>query len=159
MIHFPNPEAEAMLWMSHVNVSTLVMRLFRLMQPKVVEVLSDIVSKIHLSFEGLKTKGSKRGFFGVIAKALMEPPSAPVYTASTTVRIGAIHAMMVANWHKRTDSGLQCQILLFSFPCFVPVSFSIPFPSYSVISAIFHFILNSIHMIMNGTWVVTTTTK
>jgi hypothetical protein len=36
MIRFANPETEAALWVSHVSVSTFVMRLFSYLQPKVV---------------------------------------------------------------------------------------------------------------------------
>lgn len=67
MIRFANPEAEAALWVSHTSVSTFVMRLFRSIQPQVVDALSSAVSKIHVSFDGWTTKGGKRGFFGVVA--------------------------------------------------------------------------------------------
>ena len=43
------------------------MRLFRSIQPQVVDALSSAVSKIHVSFDGWTTKGGKRGFFGVVA--------------------------------------------------------------------------------------------
>jgi hypothetical protein len=43
------------------------MRLFRFMQPKVVEALSAAVSKVHISFDGWTTKGGKCGFIGIIA--------------------------------------------------------------------------------------------
>jgi hypothetical protein len=43
------------------------MRLFRFMQPRVIEALSAAVSKVHISFEGWTTKGGKRGFFSIIA--------------------------------------------------------------------------------------------
>ncbi|KAI1663169.1 Dimer-Tnp-hAT dimerization containing protein [Pyrenophora tritici-repentis] len=43
------------------------MRLFRCIQPHVVQALSTAVSKIHISFDGWTTKGGKRGFFGSVA--------------------------------------------------------------------------------------------
>jgi hypothetical protein len=43
------------------------MRLFRCIQPQVVQALLTAVSKIHISFNGWTTKGGKRGFFGVVA--------------------------------------------------------------------------------------------
>jgi hypothetical protein len=67
MIGFATPEAEATLWVSHVSVTTSVIRLFRFLQPKIVTTLSTAVSKIHISFDGWTTKSGKRGFFGVVA--------------------------------------------------------------------------------------------
>jgi hypothetical protein len=67
MIKFLNLEAEAALWVSSRSVATYVMRLFRSIQPKVVQALSEAASKIHVSFDGWTTKGGKRGFFGVVA--------------------------------------------------------------------------------------------
>jgi hypothetical protein len=43
------------------------MRLFRFMQPRVVEALSAAVSKVQINFDGWTTKGGKRGFFSIIA--------------------------------------------------------------------------------------------
>jgi hypothetical protein len=67
MIKLSNPEAEAALWVSSRSVATYAMRLFRSIQPKVVQALSEAASKIHVSFDGWTTKGGKRGFFGVVA--------------------------------------------------------------------------------------------
>jgi hypothetical protein len=67
MINFANPEAEAALWVSPRSVATYAMRLFRCLQPQVVQVLSTAVSRIHVSFDGWTTKGGKRGFFGIVA--------------------------------------------------------------------------------------------
>jgi hypothetical protein len=67
IIRFANLEAEAALWVSYTSVSTFVMRLFRSIQPQVVDALLSAVSKIHVSFNGWTTKGSKRSFFGVVA--------------------------------------------------------------------------------------------
>ncbi|KAI1566127.1 hypothetical protein PtrEW13061_011860 [Pyrenophora tritici-repentis] len=57
MINFANPEAEAALWVSPRSVATYAMRLFRCIQPHVVQALSTAVSKIHISFDGWTTKG------------------------------------------------------------------------------------------------------
>jgi hypothetical protein len=43
------------------------MRLFHLMQPQIVQALSDAISKIHISCDGWTTKGGTRGFFGIVA--------------------------------------------------------------------------------------------
>ncbi|RYN15484.1 hypothetical protein AA0113_g12563 [Alternaria arborescens] len=67
MIEFANPEAADALWVSHNSVASFVMRLYRYMEPQVVQMLSSAVSKIHISFDGWTTKGGKRGFFGVVA--------------------------------------------------------------------------------------------
>jgi hypothetical protein len=42
------------------------MRLFRCLQPQVVQVLSTAVSRIHVSFDGWTTKGGKRRFFSIV---------------------------------------------------------------------------------------------
>lgn len=67
MINFANPEAEAALWVSPRSVATYVMRLFRDIQPQVVQALSEAAGKIHISFDGWTTRGGKRGFFGIVA--------------------------------------------------------------------------------------------
>ncbi|KAI1519526.1 Dimer-Tnp-hAT domain containing protein [Pyrenophora tritici-repentis] len=67
MIEFANPEAADALWVSHNSVASFVMRLYRYMEPQVVQMLSSAISKIHISFDGWTTKGGKRGFFGVVA--------------------------------------------------------------------------------------------
>jgi hypothetical protein len=66
MISIANPEAEAALWVSPRSVATYAMRLFRYLQPQVVQALSASVSKIHVSFDGWTTKGGKRSFFGIV---------------------------------------------------------------------------------------------
>jgi hypothetical protein len=43
------------------------MRMFYLMQPRIVQALSNAISKIHISFDGWITKGGTRGFFGIVA--------------------------------------------------------------------------------------------
>lgn len=43
------------------------MRLFHQSQPQVVYALSQAASKIHINFDGCSLKGSKRGFFGIVA--------------------------------------------------------------------------------------------
>lgn len=68
MINFANPEAEAALWVSPRSVATYAMRLFRYIQPQVVQALSEAAGKIHVSFDGWTTRGGKRGFFfGIVA--------------------------------------------------------------------------------------------
>lgn len=67
MICFANPEAEAALWVSPRSVATYAMRLFRYIQPQVIQALSEAAGKIHISFDGWTTKDGKRGFFGIVA--------------------------------------------------------------------------------------------
>ncbi|KAF7572915.1 hypothetical protein PtrM4_078200 [Pyrenophora tritici-repentis] len=67
MVAYANPEAVDALWTSRTSVKSYVMRLYRELQPQVVEALSQATSKIHVSFDGWTTKGGKRGFFGVVA--------------------------------------------------------------------------------------------
>jgi hypothetical protein len=67
MIEFANLEAEAALWVSRTSVATFVMRLYRFIQPVIVTALSEAISKIHISFNGWTIKGSKRGFYRVVA--------------------------------------------------------------------------------------------
>lgn len=67
MIGFANPEAEAALWASNTSISNFVIRLFKSIQPQVVNTLSASISKVHISFDGWTTKGGKRGFFRVVA--------------------------------------------------------------------------------------------
>jgi hypothetical protein len=43
------------------------MRLFSFIQPHVIKALLTAISKVYISFNGWTTKGSKRGFFGVVA--------------------------------------------------------------------------------------------
>jgi hypothetical protein len=62
----PEPEPEAALWVSNTSISTFVMRPFHSLQPQVVDALSNVISKIHISFHGWATKGGERGFFGVV---------------------------------------------------------------------------------------------
>jgi hypothetical protein len=62
-----NPEAESALWASHHSVSRYVVRLYDYLKPRVIQELSQSLSKIHLSFDGWTTKGGKRGFLGVVA--------------------------------------------------------------------------------------------
>ncbi|KAI1522933.1 hypothetical protein A1F97_10015 [Pyrenophora tritici-repentis] len=52
---------------SHNSVLRYVVRLYDYLKPRVVEELSQAISKIHLSFDGWTTKGGKRGFLGVVA--------------------------------------------------------------------------------------------
>ncbi len=67
MIEFANPDAADALWVSHNSVASFVMRLYRHLEPQVVQMLSSVASKIYISFDGWTTKGGKRGFFGVVA--------------------------------------------------------------------------------------------
>jgi hypothetical protein len=60
-------EAEAALWRSPCSVAMYSMRLFRAIQPQIVQALSQSISKIHISFDGWTTKGGTRGFFGIVA--------------------------------------------------------------------------------------------
>lgn len=62
-----NPEAESALWSSHHSVSRYVVRLYDSLKPRVIQELSQSLSKIHLSFDGWTTKSGKRGFLGVVA--------------------------------------------------------------------------------------------
>jgi hypothetical protein len=62
-----SPEAEAALWTSHTSVSRYILRLYDYLKPRVVQELSQALSKIHISFDGWATKGGKRGFLGVVA--------------------------------------------------------------------------------------------
>jgi hypothetical protein len=62
-----NGEAERALWRSPRSVATYAMRLFYLMQPQIVQALSNAISKIYISFDGWITKGGTRGFFGIVA--------------------------------------------------------------------------------------------
>jgi hypothetical protein len=62
-----NGEVERALWRSPRSVATYAMRLFYLLQPQIVNALSNAVSKIHISFDGWTTKGGTRGFFGIVA--------------------------------------------------------------------------------------------
>jgi hypothetical protein len=43
------------------------MRLYNYLKPLVVKELSQLISKIHLSFNGWTTKGGKKGFLGIVA--------------------------------------------------------------------------------------------
>ena len=52
MIAYANLEAAEALWVSHRSVSSYVMRLYRFMEPQVVDTLSRAVSKVHISFDG-----------------------------------------------------------------------------------------------------------
>jgi hypothetical protein len=70
MIEFANPEAADALLVSHNSVASFVMRLYCHMEPQVVQMLSSAISKIHISFDGWTTKGSKHSFFGVVAYLL-----------------------------------------------------------------------------------------
>jgi hypothetical protein len=67
MINLANLEAEAALWLSPRSVATYVMRLFRHIQPQVVQTLSEAGGKIHISFDGWTIKGGNREFFGIVA--------------------------------------------------------------------------------------------
>ena len=67
LFHIANGEAESALWQSPRSVATYAMRLFYLMQPRIVQALSNAISKIHISFDGWTTKGGTRGFFGIVA--------------------------------------------------------------------------------------------
>jgi hypothetical protein len=67
MIAYANPEAAEALWVSRTSVASFVMRLYRHLEPQVVNDLSRSISQIHISFDGWTTKGGKRGFFGIVA--------------------------------------------------------------------------------------------
>ena len=67
MIKMANPEAEAALWESHLSVSRFIMKFYEYLQPQVRDNLSQAASKIHISFDGWTTKGSKRSLFGIVA--------------------------------------------------------------------------------------------
>jgi hypothetical protein len=67
LIAAANPQAEAALWTSHMSVSRYVVRLYDHLKPRVVQQLSQALSKVHLSFDGWTTKGGKRGFLGIVA--------------------------------------------------------------------------------------------
>jgi hypothetical protein len=43
------------------------LRLYNYLKPLVIKKLSQALSKIHLSFDGWTTKGSKRSFLGIVA--------------------------------------------------------------------------------------------
>jgi hypothetical protein len=67
MMDLANPTAVASLWVSHSSVSAFVMKLFSALQSRVVAAIMAASSKIHISFDGWTTKGSKRGFLGIVA--------------------------------------------------------------------------------------------
>jgi hypothetical protein len=60
MIELANLAAAAALWVSHNSVSAFVMKLFSALQLSVVAAIEAASSKIHISFDGWTTKGSKR---------------------------------------------------------------------------------------------------
>ena len=43
------------------------MRLYNYLKPKVVAELSELISRIYISFDGWTTKGGKRGYLGIVA--------------------------------------------------------------------------------------------
>ena len=43
------------------------MRLYDYMKPQVISLLDSAMSQVYISFDGWTTKGSKRGFFGIVA--------------------------------------------------------------------------------------------
>jgi len=67
MIRLANPAAADALWVSHNSVSAFAMKLFSVLQPRVVAAIAGACSKIHISFDGWTTKGGKRGFLGIVA--------------------------------------------------------------------------------------------
>ena len=67
MLQFANPAAVNALWTSHNSVSRFIMRLYDYLLLIVKAKLATAISKVHISFNGWTTKGSKRGFFGVVA--------------------------------------------------------------------------------------------
>jgi hypothetical protein len=66
MIQLASVEAEWVLWASHNSVSQYVICLYYYLKPKVVAELSQSISKIHISFDGWMTKGSNRGYLGIV---------------------------------------------------------------------------------------------
>jgi hypothetical protein len=67
MMEFANPEAVRALWALHNSVSRFVMKVYSFIQPQVANVLSNAISKIHISFDGWTAKGGHQGFLGVVA--------------------------------------------------------------------------------------------
>jgi hypothetical protein len=67
MIELANPAANDALWVSHNSVSAFAMKLFSVLQPRVIAAIAGACSKIHISFDGWTTKGGKRGFLGIVA--------------------------------------------------------------------------------------------
>jgi hypothetical protein len=61
MIQLASVESERALWTSYNSVSRYVIRLYNYLRPKVVAELSQLISKIYISFDGWATKGGKRG--------------------------------------------------------------------------------------------------
>jgi hypothetical protein len=61
------PEAEAALWTCHTSVLRYVLRLYNYLKPRVVQELSQALSKIQISFDSWTTKGGKRSFLGIVA--------------------------------------------------------------------------------------------
>ncbi|KAI1684529.1 hypothetical protein KJE20_04813 [Pyrenophora tritici-repentis] len=66
---FESPAFQRLLAIANLEADVLryVVRLYDYLKPRVVEELSQAISKIHLSFDGWTTKGGKRGFLGVVA--------------------------------------------------------------------------------------------
>ena len=52
MIALANLEAEAALWASYYSVSRYVLRLYNYLKPRVIKELSQLISKIYISFDG-----------------------------------------------------------------------------------------------------------
>jgi hypothetical protein len=52
MIAYANPEAAEALWVSRTSVASFVIRLYRHLEPQVVNDLSQSISQIHISFDG-----------------------------------------------------------------------------------------------------------
>ncbi|KAG9387038.1 Dimer-Tnp-hAT domain containing protein [Pyrenophora tritici-repentis] len=67
MIQLASVEAERALWASHNSVSRYVIRLYNYLLPKVIASLSELMSKVYISFDGWTTKGGKRGYLGIVA--------------------------------------------------------------------------------------------
>jgi hypothetical protein len=52
---------------SYNSVSQYIVRLYNYLKPKVVAELSELISKIYISFNRWTTKGSKRRYLGIVA--------------------------------------------------------------------------------------------
>ncbi|KAF7448806.1 hypothetical protein A1F94_006154 [Pyrenophora tritici-repentis] len=67
MLEAANPDAARAIWTSRTSVARYVFRVYDHLKPRIIMALSQSLSKIHISFDSWTTKGSKRGFLGVVA--------------------------------------------------------------------------------------------
>ena len=67
LIAAASPDVDGALSTSHHGVARYLIRLYDDIRPRIARDILEVISEIHISFNGCATKGGKHDFLGIVA--------------------------------------------------------------------------------------------